>query len=397
VDVGVEALVGAAGLFRPNRTQSCPQEVNFHVWSPAFSGFGGGITGFSRELATGLHELGHELRLVGKTDLSGLWNGLPLWGAGSFPSALRTPAFAAEALMACCRYRPDHLVSTHVNFGPAAHAVKRVFGTPYTLVAHGIDVHRGLSSARRTSLYGADRVLAVSSWTRERVLALGVDPARIAVLPNTFDDGRFAVAERSDELARRYGLQPDETVVLLVARLKRAEGYKGYDRLIQALPMVTAACGRVRVVIVGEGDDLPRVEMLAHELGVQSAVTFAGFIPDEDLADHYRLADVFAMPSMGEGFGIVFLEAMACGTPVLAGSRDGSVDALDGGRLGMLVDPTQVQAIATGLIALIRREGPQWWFDRHALRSAVIAKFGRAAFRDTLRRIFSPEAVRTST
>jgi glycosyltransferase involved in cell wall biosynthesis len=275
-----------------------------------------------------------------------------------------------------------------LNFGPVAHWAKRVFGTSFTLVAHGIDVHSGLSHARVAALRAADRVLAVSSWTRQRVLDLGgIDPARVAVLPNTVDEARFTVGARPEKLAKRYNLQADESVVLTVARLESGEAYKGYDRIVRALPAVQAACGRVRFLLVGKGDDRARLEMMARDLGVEHKVTFAGFVPDEELADHYRLADVFAMPSTGEGFGIVFLEAMACGTPVLAGNRDGSVDALDGGRLGHLVDPNNVDAIANGIIALLKQQGPAWWFDRQALHDAVIQRFGRTAFRETLRKV----------
>jgi glycosyltransferase involved in cell wall biosynthesis len=363
--------------------------VNLHLWSPGFTDFGGGVTAFSRELALGLHELGHDLRLMGKLDRPGVWHRWPLWGAGGYPRRLQSPGFAAAALASCARHRPDQVLSTHLHLGPVAHVVKRTCGTPYTLVAHGIEVHAGLSSARCAGLRAADRVLAVSAWTRQRVLDLGgIDPARVAVLPDTVDDARFTVDVRPAYLARRYHLQADEQVVLTVARLNPGEGYKGYDRIVQGLPTIQAACGPVRFLVVGRGDDRARLEAMARDLGVEHAVTCAGFVPDEELADHYRLADVFAMPSAGEGFGIVFLEAMACGTPVLAGNRDGSVEALDGGRLGSLVDLTDVKAIADGIIALLQQQGPPWWFDRQALHDTVTQRFGRAAFRETLREVF---------
>ncbi len=325
---------------------------------------------------------------MGKADAPGTWYGFPLWGMGNAAQPLRTPGFAAGILAACGWHRPDHVISTHLNFGPVAHCAKRVFRTPYTLVAHGIDVHDNLSSARHAALRAADRVIAVSTWTRQRVLDLGgIEPSRLVVLPNTVDESRFSVAPRSPGLASRYGLQADEKVVLTVARLDPGEGYKGYDRIVQALPAIRTACGAVRFLLVGKSDDRARVEQIARHLGVGHAVSFAGFVPDEEMADHYRLADVFAMPSTGEGFGIVFLEAMACGTPVLAGNLDGSVDALDGGRLGQLVDPDDVGAIANGIIALLRQQAPAWWFDRQCLHDAVIQHFGRAAFRENLRKV----------
>jgi glycosyltransferase involved in cell wall biosynthesis len=128
---------------------------------------------------------------------------------------------------------------------------------------------------------------------------------------------------------------------------------------------------------------------MARSLGVDAAVTLVGFVPDDELADHYRLADVFVMPSTGEGFGIVYVEAMACGTPVLAGDRDGSADALDGGAMGRMVDPGDVRAVAEGVISLLRKEGPPQWFDKIAVRDAVMRRFGRAAFRENLRKFLS--------
>jgi len=363
--------------------------VNLHLWAPGFTGFGGGIAAFSRELAIGLHDLGHEVRLIGKLDTLAAWHGFPLLGAGRYPRLFQSAGFAAMALTSCARHRPNHVISTHLNFGPLAHLAKRAFGTPFTLVAHGIDVHDGLSSARRAALCAADRVVAVSAWTRQRVLDLaGIEPARVSLLPNAVDEARFTVGVRPDKLAKRYNLRAEERVVLTVARLDAGEGYKGYDRIVQALPAVQAACGRVRFLLVGKGDDRARLEAMARSLQVEHSVTFAGFVPDEELADHYRLADAFVMPSTGEGFGIVFLEAMACGTPVLAGNRDGSVDAVDGGRLGHLIDPNNVDAIANGIIAMLKQQGPAWWFDRQALHDAVVQRFGRKAFRDTLRKAF---------
>jgi glycosyltransferase involved in cell wall biosynthesis len=360
--------------------------MKVHLWSPEITAFGYGIAAFSRAMTLGLLELGHDLRLLAKMDTPGTWAGCPLWGAGKVPQPCRTPVFAGVALASCARHRPDHLISTHLNFGPAALWAKWAFGTPFTLVAHGIDVHDGLSAARQAALRAADRVIAVSAWTRARVLALGgIEPSRVAVVPNTVDAARFCVATRPEGLARRYNLESGEKVLLSVARLNAADGYKGHDRLILALPRIRESCGPVRFLLAGRGDDRPRLEALARQAGVQDAVTFTGFLPESELPDHYRLADVFAMPSSGEGFGVVFLEALSCGTPVLAGNRDGSVDALDGGRLGCLVDPDVTAAVEAGVVSLLKKDGPALWFDRYALHSATAARFGAAAFRDTLR------------
>lgn len=359
--------------------------MKIHVWAPAFTGFGGGIAAFSRELALGLEEMGHDVRLFGKIDRPGSFSGMQLWGTKRYTGLTRSHVFGAGLLLAVARQRPDHIISTHVNFGPVAQIAKRLFGTSFTLVAHGIDVHPGLPEPSLSALRAADRIIAVSSWTRLRVLDLGgIDPANVVVLPNTVEDERFHPASRPLALAQRYGLREGEKVLLTVARLASDERYKGYDRIIRALPDLNKTSGPLRFILVGKGEDRHRLEALAGVLGVRRLITFAGFVPDDELADHYRLADVFAMPSTGEGFGIVFLEALACGTPVVAGNRDGSVDALDRGRLGRLVDPNDVDAICSAISATIRREGPSFWFDRSALSEAVIDRFGRQRFRRRL-------------
>lgn len=336
-------------------------------------------------MAQGLKDLGHDVRLIGKVDKSGSWPGFNLYGAGMLGGFLQTPGFAAAGLAAAAIDRPDLIISTHVNFGPAARLAKKLFGVPYSLVAHGIDVNQGLPGRTLIAIREADRVIAVSRWTRDRVLDLGgIDPTDLAILPNTIDESRFTVGQKSRTLIERFGIRQDEKILLTVARLDHRERYKGYDRIIEALPEIQRKCGPVRFIIVGAGQDRTRVAALAISHGLESSVSFAGFVAPEELADHYRLADAFAMPSTGEGFGIVFLEALACGTPVVAGNRDGSADALDDGRLGVLIDPTSVAAIAGGITSLLCHEGPALWFDRQALHNAASERFGRKAFLEQL-------------
>jgi phosphatidyl-myo-inositol dimannoside synthase len=357
-------------------------DTAIHLWAPAFSGFGGGISAFSCELAKALAESSAELKLFGKNDVRGSWDGSPLRGAGRSPERLRTASFVSQVLFGAGIARPGRIICTHLNFGPAAHLARRHFGIPYVLVAHGVEVDSSLSAKRLAALGAAEQVVAVSEWTRQRLLTLGVTPhERIAVLPNTYDDCRFSPGEAPVGLRQRYGIGEGQKVILTVARLVQSEGYKGYDRILEALPAVRAACGAVRYLIAGKGDDRARLEAIARKLGVTEMVTFAGFVPDEELADHYRLADVFAMPSTGEGFGIVFLESMGCGTPVLGGNQDGSVDALDRGRLGKLVDPGSLESIGAGLIDLLQQQGPELWFGRDQLSQAVKQLYGREAFR----------------
>jgi glycosyltransferase involved in cell wall biosynthesis len=323
----------------------------------------------------------HDVTLYGKTDFPGRWQGLAINGAGGDPRWARSACFAVRLIQTCALERPDLILSCHVNFGPVARLAKRLFGVPYVLVAHGIDIDENLSSARRKALMSANGVWAVSRWTRHRLERLGVPAQRIRIIPNTVSDTRFSVFDASDSLRLRHALEVDEKVILTVARLDPREAYKGYDKVLEALPSVGSAVGRIRYLVVGRGADADRLMHRAEVLGIRDRVTLCGFVSDEELPAYYRLADVFAMPSRGEGFGIVFLEALASGVPVLGGNQDGSVDALADGDFGLLVDPTDVGAITRGLIDLLSRRGPQFWFDPHALRDAALTRFGPKAFR----------------
>ena len=151
------------------------------------------------------------------------------------------------------------------------------------------------------------------------------------------------------------------------------ERYKGHDRVIQALPQLVAAGHDVIYVVVGEGDDVGRLEALALEMGVADRVRFVGAVNRETLVDVYRAADLFVMPSTGEGFGIAFLEAMACGTPALGLAIAGANDALADGELGAAVAESD-------LVEAIKKLLAQEKGDPRSIADPVDLRFGRAAF-----------------
>jgi glycosyltransferase involved in cell wall biosynthesis len=161
--------------------------------------------------------------------------------------------------------------------------------------------------------------------------------------------------EKRRDLVEKYALD-DKRVILTVGRISSSEGYKGHDRIIRALPEVIAQVPNAIYLIAGAGDDKQRLEQFAAERGLTGRVVFAGHVPDGELADYYALADLYTMPSTGEGFGIVFLEAAACGLPVVAGNADGSVDALAEGQIGCLVDPEAHGQVTSALIRALQGE-----------------------------------------
>jgi glycosyltransferase involved in cell wall biosynthesis len=198
-------------------------------------------------------------------------------------------------------------------------------------------------------------VVAISDVTAKRFRSW-VAPAtqQLRVLPNAIHAEWYGPGAKSPALLARYGLA-GKTVLMTLGRLVSTERYKGFDETIEALPELFAAMPDVAYLVVGDGSDRERLEQKARALGVADRVVFTGNVPEAEKADHYRLADVYVMPSQGEGFGFVLLEAMACGIPVIASSIDGGREAVRDGLLGALVDPDDRPQLVRAILAALRQ------------------------------------------
>jgi glycosyltransferase involved in cell wall biosynthesis len=246
----------------------------------------------------------------------------------------------------------DRLVCGHLGQLPVAWLAKKLNSRlRYHLVAHGIEVWRPFSGLERTALRGAHRILCVSDFTRRELLARCALPAeRVVVLPNALDPA-FAVAPG----------QPLETcppVVVCITRLSFADRYKGVEQLIAALPAVRAEIPGTILRIIGHGDDVARLTALRDSLGLAAAVEFTGFVADQRLEHELRACRLFALPSTREGFGLVFLEAMAHGRPCLA-ARAGAAPEVVTPETGVLVDADDPASVARGMIDALRRTWDQ--------------------------------------
>ena len=283
---------------------------------------------------------------------------------------------AAALFFNLARRRPLRVICGHINLAPLIHQLCSRLGLPYTVMTYGKEVWRRLPAHQRRALQQADSIWTISRYSQRLACAANDTPMeKVQILPCVVNGDRFKPGDPDPQLLEQYGLQ-GHAVLMTVARLWSGDIYKGVDVTIRAMPAIAQAIPNVKYLVIGRGDDQPRLAHLADERKVADRVIFAGFVPTAELAAHYRLANAYVMPSQ-EGFGIVYLEAMACGVPVLAGNSDGSADPLQDGRLGWQVPHRDPDAVAAACIEMLRGQSPRCNGDW--LRQETLAKFGPQA------------------
>ena len=253
-----------------------------------------------------------------------------------------------------CGERRGLVIAAHVNLAPVAALVKaRRPGWRMLMLTHGLEVRAPLGGLRRWALAKADLVLAPSRDTAEQVVAQqGIPKERVRQMAWGLDPIlETSVAESvGNHLPRSF---PPGRVVLTVGQWRATEQYKGVDTLIAALPRLLERVPDAWLVAVGGGDDRERLEGLARQSGVGERVRFLDGLKQEELRSCYARCEVFALPSKGEGFGLVFLEAMAAGKPVVGGAHGGTPDVIEDGVTGMLVPHGDTERLAGALERLL--------------------------------------------
>jgi phosphatidylinositol alpha-1,6-mannosyltransferase len=243
--------------------------------------------------------------------------------------------------------------------GLVAWAVARLTWRPVVVYAHGEELttwgRGGKYKAMRFALRHADRVVANSEHTRETLLEMGVDAARITIIYPGVDVSVFRPGLDVSGLREELGIGADEKLVFSVGRLSRR---KGFDLMVRAVAQVRTEGVPVRYVIAGIGEDADYLDGLIREHNLQEVAHRIGAVSEADLPRWMNACDLFAMPNReingdNEGFGMVFIEAAACGKPSLAGMAGGTGAAVLHERTGLRVDGTSVSVIAASLQRLL--------------------------------------------
>jgi len=221
-------------------------------------------------------------------------------------------------------------------------------GSRIAVVVHGIEVWRPLDMVTRLGIRSASEVWCVSRYTARQLLEYNrIDSARLRLLPNAIE------LPPSSPTARRDG----ELTLLSVCRLEQNERYKGVDFGLRAHALLLQEFPGLRYRVVGAGSDVDRLKALVEDLGTSERVVFLGHLSDAELSREYEGCTVFVLPSRKEGFGIVFLEAMARGKPVVAVTAGGTPEVVLDGETGLLVRPGDLLALYEALRQLVTDPG----------------------------------------
>jgi glycosyltransferase involved in cell wall biosynthesis len=359
----------------------------------------GGIARHTYTFASALADLlgpenVHVLALLAYGDPSDLQPRFRLFGPVSERlTAAAKVQFAMKAL-ALARNKYDLIVCGHLSLAPIAAAIRLVYRTPFWVACYGSEAWGPLPVLKRVALRQSELLLPISRFTAEKLSHVHKIPQqRVFILPTTIpNDFVRLLTAPAGAGGSEASFGNKESVLLSVGSLARAHAYKGFDTVIQALPVALKRVPNIRYVIVGDGDDRPRLEKLAAEHQLENHVTFAGSVSDEQLAKYYRSCDVFVLPSKatvrngsweGEGFGRVYVEAALAGKAVVGSFGGGAAEAVLDGKTGLLVEPSSAEQTACAIIQLLENptvaadmgcEGRKWAmenFTEDALRRSL--------------------------
>lgn len=349
----------------------------------------GGIENVCRTLGKALYETAGEkkgkLEIVSMYDKGADAKDNPYFPAGIFKGFSRSKLRCSAYALARGR-KKDVVILSHVNLLPVGWAIKKLSpSVKLVLLTHGIEIWKPLSAFKKKMIQHCDQVIAVSEYTRQQVISRqGVRADKCRVINNCLDPFLSAPTGKGKDksLLDKYGLEENDLVLFCLTRLAGTERHKGYDKIIKAIPAVQPQTAkRIVYVIAGRytADEAAFIKTTAADAGIEKNVILTGFIPAGEIVSHFEMADIYAMPSSKEGFGIVFIEAMYYGLPVIAGNKDGSVDALAGGELGLLVNPDDQPAIEQAISTMLNNINafvPS--------RELLLKKFGYETYREKI-------------
>ncbi len=259
----------------------------------------------------------------------------------------------------------------HINFSPLVIALKLInLRTKILQLIYGIEVSKKFPFLHSVGIRQVDKILSISVDTKDKMLTLNrINKNQFEILPCTLDPfyGEGVTLKTREEL-----LLPKGKMVLTVSRLEASEKYKNVELIIEAMPNILKEVPDAFYVIVGEGTDRHRLEAIANNKAPNEKIIFKGSLSASDLDSYYNSCDIFVLPSTGEGFGIVFLEAMYHSKSCIGARTGGVPEVIEDGKTGILCEPNDVKSLSESIIRLLKDKS----------LSALMGKAGYERFND---------------
>lgn len=345
----------------------------------------GGIETHVRNLLKALSDLKlpHRITVICLEDTEQDFDGLPgihFVGLRTRPRWWSKLRFSVRLFTELYHHRPGQIVLTHPNLSLVTAFFCLFLRLRFRCMVHYGEVSKPWKGLRRWGLLQAEKLLTLSDSMSKRLAGIQSLPlSKFEALHCCVNTEIF----RPAPVRETFSGSP---ILLTVARLDSRDAYKGVDTVLYALPLILQKYPKALYLVIGSGNLEKSLRNLAERLGVSAHTHFLGAVSSEALPDYYRMADCFVMPSW-EGFGIVYLEALACGTPVVSGDSDGSDAPLQGAKLGWRVPRTNPTAVANACLEALAGQDPRC--NGAMLRDETQARFSFEAFRKDVERLFS--------
>jgi glycosyltransferase involved in cell wall biosynthesis len=293
--------------------------------------------------------------------------------------------------------KADVILLSHIHLINIVYFIKKIHpNKKIYLLAHGIEIWKKLSDSKLKILNQLDKIICVSHFTAQKIMDMHHIPVdKIEILNNCLDPFYHLSTqfEKPKELLNRYHLNDENIILFSLSRLSSSEKYKGYDHTIELLPKLLEKYPTLVYLLGGKWDTIEknRLDDLILKNNLQDHIRMVGFIDETEITEHFLLSDMFILPSKKEGFGIVFIEALASGLRVIAGNKDGSVDALKGGTLGVLVDPDDEEGILNSICNLLMHK--QTESEKKKLQEKCMEAFGYAPYLQSIKNLLLNRAI----
>jgi glycosyltransferase involved in cell wall biosynthesis len=314
----------------------------------------GGMEHATNQTAEELTRGGHEVHVItslkkGKPRRT-VYNGYTLHRV---PVIMKPPfwglTFNWGAFREITKIDPDAVICQCLYAGLAGYLAKRFSGKPYLICGHGLDVYGPWAFKSFLSglvLKQANAVLALTEDMKSQFRKFY--DRDVTVIPNGVEIAKYGRVSRAD-MRTKFEISPDSLVLICVARLNPV---KGINYLIGAMPEIRTKFEKVKLYILGSEQDGGATGRQIEDLKLGDCVVLTGRVPDEQVAEYLAAGDIFVLPSLSEGFGIVFLEAMSAGLPIISTRVGGIPEVVIEGKNGFLAEPANSEQLAEKLIYL---------------------------------------------